>query len=91
MARVRGSLTLALALSLALNLAQTELAQGEATKKALRANTEEAVARGAFGSPTAFVQEADASEAMFFGSDRMEQLAHHLGLPYHGARPPSRL
>lgn len=80
----------------ALDLTQTqallELAQGEATKKALRANTEEAVARGAFGSPTAFVQEADApSEAMFFGSDRMEQLAHHLGLPYHGARPPARL
>ena len=68
-----------------------ELAQGEATKQALRANTEEAVARGAFGSPTAFVHEADAPEAMFFGSDRMEQLAHHLGLPYHGARPTSRL
>ena len=69
-----------------------ELAQGEATKQALRANTEEAVARGAFGSPTAFVHEArGAPEAMFFGSDRMEQLAHHLGLPYHGARPTSRL
>ena len=65
-----------------------ELAQGEAAKKALRANTEEAVARGAYGSPTAFVVVGEASEAMFFGSDRMEQLAHHLSLPYAGARPP---
>ena len=67
-----------------------QLAQGEAAKTALRTNTEEAVERGAFGSPTAFVVSDEGAEpdAMFFGSDRMEQLAHHLGLPYHGARPP---
>ena len=68
------------------------LAQGEDAKTTLRSNTERAVERGAFGSPTAFVYVAEApgraeSEGMFFGSDRMEQLAHHLSLPYGGAQP----
>ncbi len=36
-------------------------------KKALRANTEEAVARGAFGAPSFFV-----GKALFFGNDRLE-------------------
>ena len=64
-----------------------QLAQGDAAKQLLRTNTEEAVARGAFGSPTAFVAGEGGQEALFFGSDRMEQIAHHLGLPYYGARP----
>jgi glutathione S-transferase kappa 1 len=72
------------------------LSQSEDAKKALRSNTEKAVERGAFGSPTAFVFVAEGpgraeSEGMFFGSDRMEQLAHHLSLPYGGAHPQSRL
>lgn len=37
------------------------------TKDALRANTDEAVARGAFGAPTFFV-----GEEMFWGSDRLQ-------------------
>jgi 2-hydroxychromene-2-carboxylate isomerase len=36
-------------------------------KAALKANTEEAVARGAFGAPTVFV-----GNAMFFGQDRLD-------------------
>jgi 2-hydroxychromene-2-carboxylate isomerase len=36
-------------------------------KARLAANTEEAVARGAFGAPTFFV-----GEAMFFGQDRLD-------------------
>lgn len=36
-------------------------------KDALRANTQEAIARGAFGSPTIFV----GSDDMYFGNDRM--------------------
>lgn len=36
-------------------------------KAALKANTEEAVARGVFGAPTVFV-----GEAMFFGQDRLD-------------------
>ena len=41
--------------------------QDEAVKAKLKANTEEAVARGAFGAPTMFV-----GDKMFFGQDRME-------------------
>jgi 2-hydroxychromene-2-carboxylate isomerase len=43
-------------------------AAGDAEVKAeLRANTEEAVARGAFGAPTFFVE-----GEMFFGNDRLD-------------------
>ena len=47
-----------------------EVAEGAndaATKSALRANTEEAVARGVFGAPTFFV-----GTQMFFGQDRLD-------------------
>lgn len=40
---------------------------GQGIKDELKANTEEAVARGAFGAPTFFV-----GEEMFFGNDRFE-------------------
>ena len=44
---------------------------GEADVKAmLRANTDEAVSRGAFGAPTMF-----AGSKMFFGQDRLEFVA----------------
>jgi len=42
-------------------------ANDAATKAALRATTDEAVARGVFGAPTFFV-----GEEMFFGQDRLE-------------------
>lgn len=42
-------------------------------KDRLRRQTDEAVERGAFGAPTFFV-----GDAMFFGNDRLEQLADHL-------------
>lgn len=42
-------------------------ATDEANTAALRANTDEAVARGVFGSPTFFV-----GDAMFFGHDRLD-------------------
>ena len=45
-----------------------ERAQLPAIKDRLRANTDEVIARGGFGSPTMFVNEAD----MYFGNDRME-------------------
>ena len=45
-------------------LAQT---QEQAVKDELKANTEEAVRRGAFGAPTFFV-----GEAMFWGNDRLD-------------------
>jgi 2-hydroxychromene-2-carboxylate isomerase len=44
-------------------------AESQPMKDALRKNTEEAVARGAFGAPTIFV-----GETMFFGNDRLPLL-----------------
>jgi 2-hydroxychromene-2-carboxylate isomerase len=41
--------------------------QDDAVKAKLKANTEEAVARGVFGAPTIFV-----GDQMFFGQDRLE-------------------
>lgn len=43
-------------------------AQASEIKDKLRANTDEVIARGGFGSPTLFVNGAD----MYFGNDRME-------------------
>jgi 2-hydroxychromene-2-carboxylate isomerase len=43
-------------------------------KAALVSNTEEAVARGAFGAPTCFV-----GDQMFFGQDRLDFVAQALG------------
>lgn len=40
---------------------------GQALKDELKSNTEEAIARGAFGAPTIFV-----GEQMFFGNDRFD-------------------
>ena len=42
------------------------------TKGQLRATTDEAVARGAFGAPTVFL-----GEAMFFGNDRLHFVEAH--------------
>jgi len=39
----------------------------QATKDQLKANTDEVMARGGFGSPTIFVDKTD----MYFGNDRM--------------------
>lgn len=46
-----------------------------AIKDELKANTDEAVARGAFGAPTFFV-----GEQMFFGNDRFEFIEEALGI-----------
>ncbi|HCX11109.1 MAG TPA: 2-hydroxychromene-2-carboxylate isomerase, partial [Hyphomonas sp.] len=43
-----------------------ELAQARASKDAMKANTDSAIARGAFGAPTFFV-----GDDMFFGHDRL--------------------
>jgi 2-hydroxychromene-2-carboxylate isomerase len=48
--------------------------QDPAVKAELIANTEAAVARGVFGIPTFFV-----GEEMFFGKDRLDQVAEELG------------
>lgn len=46
----------------------------QALKDQLRANTEELIERGGFGSPTVFVDQAD----MYFGNDRMELIDDRL-------------
>jgi 2-hydroxychromene-2-carboxylate isomerase len=48
-------------------------AQEQAVKDLLRANTEEAIKRGAFGAPTFFI-----GEQMFWGNDRLVLLEEHL-------------
>lgn len=48
----------------------------DAIKSQLKANTEEAAARGAFGAPTMFV-----GKEMFFGQDRLSMLERTLQLP----------
>ena len=50
------------------------LTQQPPVKAALRAVTDEAVARGVFGAPTMFV-----GDAMFFGQDRLEFVREALG------------
>ena len=50
------------------------MGKDEALKAKLVANTEEAVARGAFGAPTYFV-----GEEMFFGHDRLDYVEELLG------------
>lgn len=40
-------------------------------RDALRANTDEAITRGAFGSPTMFVTGGDRGETMYFGNDQL--------------------
>ena len=49
----------------------------------LKKNTDEALKAGAFGVPTMVAHLPDGPK-MFFGSDRVEVLAHVLGEPYQG-------
>ncbi len=50
-----------------------ELAQASASKDAMKANTDSAIARGAFGAPTFFV-----GDDMFFGHDRLDYVQEAL-------------
>ncbi len=47
-------------------------------KDALRANTDEAIARGAFGSPTIFVPDGKGGETMYFGNDQLALVRERL-------------
>jgi len=59
-----------------------DAADSPEVKDALKAETAAVVARGAFGAPSYFV-----GDQMYFGSDRIEQLAFDYDLPYRGAHP----
>jgi glutathione S-transferase kappa 1 len=58
----------------------------QANKDALKAATDEAVARGAFGFPAIFIAQ-DGRDEMYFGSDRFPVIAHEMGWPWRGPNP----
>ncbi|KAF9582986.1 hypothetical protein BGW38_010482 [Lunasporangiospora selenospora] len=62
-----------------------QLANQPEIKQIFKTNTDEAIARGAFGTPTFIVKTGpNAKEMLFFGSDRFETISAILGLPYPG-------
>ena len=58
----------------------------EECKRTLRSNTEEAIKLGAFGFPYIHLHGDDIPEdcRFWFGTDRLEQVAHVLGKPWIG-------
>lgn len=71
-----------------------QLVSSAEVKGLLQAATDEAVARGAFGSPTLVIESNAAHESgpskdnlLIFGSDRMEQIAWILGEAWKGPNP----
>jgi 2-hydroxychromene-2-carboxylate isomerase len=54
-------------------------AQTDAVKALLRANTEEVIARGGYGSPTIFVD----GKYMYFGNDQLPLVEHRLRTQPH--------
>jgi 2-hydroxychromene-2-carboxylate isomerase len=59
------------------------LSSSAEVKAMLRAATDEAVARGAFGFPAMFVA-GEHGDELYFGSDRLSQLASEHDLPWSG-------
>lgn len=57
-------------------------------KELLKTNTDNALSLNAFGSP--IIQLPNYKEAIFFGSDRFEQIAFLLRLPWKGPNPGSQ-
>lgn len=53
-------------------------AQSDEVKQRLAANTDHAVARGAFGIPTMFVGPKDGETEMFFGKERLDQVEREM-------------
>ncbi|MCB1741953.1 MAG: 2-hydroxychromene-2-carboxylate isomerase [Gammaproteobacteria bacterium] len=72
----------------ALDMPGTELldeARGDAATAEYEANTEEAIRRSVFGSPTYFV-----NGDMFYGQDHLEMVERALVRPFRGSWPPAR-
>lgn len=55
-----------------------ERIQTDEVKQGLIANTDDAVSRGAFGIPTVFTGPKDGPQEMFFGKERLDQIADEL-------------
>jgi len=67
-----------------------EKANDPKVKARLKEVTDEAVSRGAFGSPILFVRRpGDDSDEMYFGSDRFCLIAQQLKVPWVGPNPPN--
>jgi len=65
-----------------------ESMKSEVVKQELKSVTDEAVDRGAFGSPTMFFTENDGeNEQMFWGSDRFEMVADVFNKKWTGPDP----
>ena len=57
-------------------------------KARLKANSDEAVAHGAYGAPTVLLKRADETEpTMYFGADRLHLIARHLGVSMPASFP----
>ncbi len=67
-------------------------ADTDAIKDALRARTDRAIALGVFGAPAMIVRRDGAPPALFWGQDRLDQVAAALAgwQPDHGAPPGGR-
>ncbi|KAF9580385.1 Glutathione S-transferase kappa 1 [Lunasporangiospora selenospora] len=69
-----------------------QMASTPEIKKALTDNTNEALAKGAFGVPSFIVKRSSTDkEHLFFGSDRFELMSSFLDLPYQGLDPRSAM
>lgn len=58
-----------------------EAAGSPETKESVKRETDEALAKGAFGAPWLCVRDDQGREDTFFGSDRFVYVYEHLGLP----------
>mmetsp|Transcript_10387 Transcript_10387/g.34647 ORF Transcript_10387/g.34647 Transcript_10387/m.34647 type:complete len:234 (-) Transcript_10387:1180-1881(-) len=62
--------------------------KSQEAKDQLKANTEEAVSKGVFGSPSfVFYNPDPKKEILIFGSDRFDQIAHVIGAEWKGPNP----
>lgn len=67
------------------------MGQQDAWKGALRANTDEALQRGAYGAPWTWAEDGHGREEPFFGSDRFAHLWQFLGLPWEDMKLKARM
>ena len=61
-----------------------EAAGGADMKGSVKRETDEVLAKGAFGAPWLCVRDGQGREETFFGSDRFVYVYEHLGLPVRG-------
>jgi len=65
-----------------------EAAASPKIKELLRATTDEAISKGAFGAPIMIVKRVGVKDELFFGSDRFHILFPMIGLQWNGPQKP---